>query len=89
LFQIHTCGILFKRGRNARKNPVQCGADAADGRYNYNRNAASDQGIFDSGGRRLVRKESLELSNHGGSVSDTTKASVKSSPLNRALFSSN
>jgi hypothetical protein len=79
----------MEMGRDARKHPVQCDADAADGRYNYNRNAASDQGIFDSGGRRLVRKESLELSNHGDSVSDTPKVSVKISPLNRALFSSN
>jgi hypothetical protein len=31
----------------------------------------------------------LELSNHGDSVSDTPKVSVKSSPLIRTLFSSN
>ena len=84
-----TCHVLSERSRDSRKSPVQCDADTVNSGNDHNRKPHGDQGIFDSGGRRLVRDENLELSDHRGSIWVIPKPLVKGSALIRTLLSTN
>jgi hypothetical protein len=77
--------LLFELGCDVRKYATQLGADAVNGGNNYNRKSASDQRIFDGRGRRFIRKEHSELSDHGGSIGTAVKDSINGSARIRTL----